>query len=374
MRTRTVLATVLILALLSSAYAQFGGVRRIAEKAAKQASKDKAQGNDASQSDNNPSSAGKQGSAKRGSRPSAKKDADRKYPPGLSFSTVLNGVKMLPKNGKFRLDRIQATFLPDDCEGGFIVLRTADGKELYQWDWKPDRLKKPYTLLNFHNVINLETGEKIPAQSFDLAKPGAYVLDFYLPDEHFYTFPFKVEKAGGDDPFGDGSAWLLDGDWSDCAYWYYRNAEASQSLYWKVWLRHKGAGEADAKIKIEVKRDADGTLVCQNRENTSFRLRPDWVRYEFDMIFPPKGTSGGAYFKAKDLLANDGDYMLTLTVNDKVEGTWKFAVKDGKLNYTGRSLRGKADPLTFMEGGRDAWWYTREEAKTRRKAGGKAGE
>ena len=38
-----------------------------------------------------------------------------------------------------------------------------------------------------------------------------------------------------------------------------------------------------------------------------------------------------------------------------------FAVKGGKLNYTGRTLREKADPLTFIEGGRDAWWYCREK-------------
>ena len=52
-----------------------------------------------------------------------------------------------------------------------------------------------------------------------------------------------------------------------------------------------------------------------------------------------------------------------MIVNDKPRGTWKFIVKDGKLNYTGRSLRGKADPLTFMEGGRDAWWYTKQDEK-----------
>ncbi|MBN1489661.1 MAG: hypothetical protein JXA69_07070 [Phycisphaerae bacterium] len=366
MRTRTILAIILALAFSTSAYAQLGDLKSIVKKAAKEVKKDDAKSDDAGQSDKSPLDVGKKSdapkAAKGGSRPAAKKDADRKYPPGLSFATVLNGVKLLPKDGKFTLNHIQTAFLPEGCEGGFVVLRTADGKELYQWDWKPDHLKKPYTLLNVHNVVNLETGEKI-AGHLDMAKPGKYVLDFYLPDEHYYTFPFTISKAGSDDPFGDGDAWLLDGDWEDCAYWFYPEADETKSLYWKVWLRHKGSGEADAKIKLEVKRDADGTLVCQNREDVSFRLKPDWVRYEFDMIFPPKGTSGGAYFKAKDLLATDGDYTLTIMVNDKPRGTWKFAVKGGKLNYTGRTLREKADPLTFIEGGRDAWWYTREEAK-----------
>ena len=79
------------------------------------------------------------------------------------------------------------------------------------------------------------------------------------------------------------------------------------------------------------------------------------------MIFPPKGTSGGAYFKAKNLMATDGDYTLTMKIANKPYGVWKFAVKDHKLNYTGRTLRGKADPITFIEGGRDAWWYGKQK-------------
>jgi hypothetical protein len=31
--------------------------------------------------------------------------------------------------------------------------------------------------------------------------------------------------------------------------------------------------------------------------------------------------------------------------------------------YTGRAVRGKADPLTFIEGGRDAFWYMEEKAR-----------
>jgi len=357
MRNLTVIILASTFGFSVPAYGQFGGLKSIAKDVVKKTVKDKEDDNDAG-------SAPLQ-VAKGKSRPAARKDKDRKYPPGLSFSTVLNGLKLLPKKGQFRLDKIQATFLPDDCEGGFVVLRTADGKELYQWDWKPDRLKKPYALLNVHKITNLKTGDAVTSGFFDLKDPGDYVLDFYLPDEHYYTFPFSVEKIGADDPFAGGDSYILNGDWEDCAYWYYPKADATKPLYWKVWLRHKGIGEADAKIQLQVKRDADGTLVCQNRENTSFRLSPDWIRYEFDMIFPTKGTSGGAYFKAKDLLAADGDYTLSMIVNDKPRGTWKFIVKDGKLNYTGRSLRGKADPLTFMEGGRDAWWYRTEEAKKR---------
>jgi hypothetical protein len=35
-------------------------------------------------------------------------------------------------------------------------------------------------------------------------------------------------------------------------------------------------------------------------------------------------------------------------------------IEDGKLNYTGLTVRGKADRLTFIEGGKDAWWYEKK--------------
>ena len=50
-----------------------------------------------------------------------------------------------------------------------------------------------------------------------------------------------------------------------------------------------------------------------------------------------------------------------MKINDKPYGAWKFAVKDNKLKYTDRTQRETADPLTFIEGGRDAWWYAMQE-------------
>ncbi|MGD8454404.1 MAG: hypothetical protein PVJ57_21535 [Phycisphaerae bacterium] len=293
-------------------------------------------------------------------RPGVKKGKDRQYPPGVSFATVLNGVVLRPENGQFRLDNIQGTFIPDDCKEGCMVLRKADGTELYQYNWKPDRLKKPYCILSVNKITDLRTGEDV-ATFADMSEPGEYVLDFYLPDELFYTFPFTVRKVGGDDPFGDGNAYVLDGDWQTCAYLYYVDAKPDQSLYWKVWLRSGKAGTLDAKVTVEIKRDADGELVCTGRGSTSYSFRPDWVRYEFDTVFPEgKPTPAGTYFKAKDLLATDGAYTLTMAINGEKYGEWKFEIKDNKLQYKGRAVRGEADTTTFMEGGRDAWWYVKE--------------
>jgi hypothetical protein len=296
-----------------------------------------------------------------GSRPPVRKDASRKYPPGLSFSSVLNGVQLLAKNGKFSLTHLQATFLPDDCKEGCIVLRAADGKEIYQFDWKAQTLETPYFLLDTYKTTDLRSGESPPG-AVPLTTPGDYVLDFYLPTEHFYTFPFSVAKIGSDEAFGAGECYVLNGDWQNWGYLYYTDAKPEQSLEWKVWLRNDGCEEESVKVRVEITRDKDGDLVCTSRENTTYNLQPQWTRIAFDMVFPEgKEVPHGTYFKAKDLLATDGAYTLTMKLDDQPYGTWKFAVKDGKLQYTGRTLRESADPLTFIEGGRDAWWYAKQK-------------
>jgi hypothetical protein len=297
-----------------------------------------------------------------GPRPPARKDADRKYPPGVSFSSLLNGIQLLAKNGQFRLENVQGTFIPDDCKEGYTVLRTADGKELHQIDWHVQPLKKPYSLLATYKITDLSSGQSQGGGGIDLGTPGDYVLDFYLPTERFYTFPFSVAKMGGDDPFGAGHCFTLNGDWQDYGYLFYRDADPDQSLQWKVWLRNDGCEEKPIKVRIEITRDQGGELVCTSRENTTHSCQPKWTRIEFDMVFPEgKDVPHGTYFKAKDLLATDGAYTLTMKLDDQPYGTWKFAVKDGKLQYTGRTLRESADPLTFIEGGRDAWWYAKQK-------------
>lgn len=294
-------------------------------------------------------------------RPPAKQDQDRKYAPGLSFSTVLNGVVVLPKNGQFQLNQLQATFIPEDCAGGFVVLRTADGTELYQYDWKPDRLKQPYTLLNFTQTTDLRSGETSGGSGWKELKPGDYVLDFYLPAEHFYTFPFTIAKVGGDDPFGEGQCFVTKGDWERWGYLFYSEANPDRNLEWKVWLRHDACNEKDIKVLVEITRDADGELVCTSRPLTTNSVQPKWTRLAFDMIFPEgKEVPHGTYFKAKDLLSRDGAYTLTMKVDEQVYGTWKFVIDGGKPNYMGRTERGTANALTFIEGGRDAFWYARE--------------
>ncbi len=280
------------------------------------------------------------------------------YPPGIMFASLLNNIRFVSNNASFSLDnQMQGVFMPAGTKG-WVIFRKADGAELYRFDFKTELIRLPYMRFDFMTATDLRSGQA-SLLMFPFKEPGSYVLDFYLDSAKFYTFPFSISKKAPSDPFAGGDVYLIDGDWSNWAYLYYPKADPGSSLSFKVWLRHDSADmlTVDYSTRIEITRDKDKKLVCTSRENQTISLHREWNRFEFDMIFPMVKTSGGAYFKAKDLLAVDGSYTLKLTLSGKLYGTWKFGVKGGKLTYGDRTDRGKADPLTFIEGGQDAWWY-----------------
>ncbi|MCD4786419.1 MAG: hypothetical protein K8T10_21550 [Candidatus Eremiobacteraeota bacterium] len=283
------------------------------------------------------------------------------YPPGISYSSMLNGIKYFPRNGGFRLYHIQATFLPGPDTKGWVILSKKDGEKLYRYDFKVELLKAPYYLMDFYKAEDLKAGKKIASHNIKLTEPGKYTLDFHLDSGKFYTFDFSTSKLKSSDPFAGGDALFLDGPWSDWGYLYYRQASSDRNLVWKVWLRNKGIKKSQsAKVKLEIVRNKDGKRIATNRPRTTYTLQQTWNRFSFDLIHPMKGTGGGAIFKAKELLAKEGAYTLKMAVNGKHYGKWTFNVKGGKLQYAGRADRSKANPVTFIEGGRDAWWYKKK--------------
>lgn len=285
--------------------------------------------------------------------------AQGQYPPGVMYATLLDNVTVLAKTGEFRLkNKMQNVFVPDGSTGKAVL--SSGGKEIWQWEWTTDTfgLRPPFKLFAFQQP-RYPDGGLVSYDDLKLTKPGDYVFDLYLGDERMYTMPFSLRAKQPDDPFDGGVLYLTDGPWNDWGYLFYSEADPEQNLAWKIWLRAEENKSSRKEIRVEVRRDKDGKLVCENRRNTTTSLRSDWVRHSFDLVNPPVKTSGGAYFKAKDLLSVDGGYTLTMTMEGKPYGTWKFRVEGGKLNHTGRTVRDGADPLRFIEGGKDAWWYSK---------------
>ena len=148
------------------------------------------------------------------------------YPPGIMYSTLLNGVKLLYNTGKFRLDGIQAVFLPEATSAGSIypynpddggkvwaILSTAAGEPVYRFDFYGEKLKQPYWLLNSYRATDLRTKADAGVGWLDIATPGDYTLDFYLESGRFYTFSFATSKLPPPDPFSGSDYYFLEGPW-----------------------------------------------------------------------------------------------------------------------------------------------------------------
>jgi hypothetical protein len=286
------------------------------------------------------------------------------YPPGLSFASLLNGVKIYPKTGEFYLDFINATFLPsvqnsagypyDPDSGGKVwaILSDSSGAEVARFDFWAEPLESPYWLLNSYRVT---IGGNTTVMGTVKLDKGKYSLDFFLEGVEFYKYPFAVDVLSSPDPFSGGTYYFLEGDWNKMIYLFYAEGDPKYSLMVKAWLRNKEIkDEKDVSVDIKITRDG-GDLVCNSRPEIEWTLNPSWVRCEFEMVFPHE--TYGEYFKANNILAKDGAYTLTMKVGGELYGTWHFSVKNGAFTHEGRADRATADPLTFIEGGREAWWY-----------------
>lgn len=277
------------------------------------------------------------------------------YPPGISYSTLLNGIMYFPKTGEFRLTHIQGTFFPGPDTKGYAIISKDGGEELYRLDFKVEQMKSPYYLMDFYRATDLKTGTKLDSPTrTKISDLGKYRIDFFIDDNKFYTFPFELSKIESSDPFAGEGSIFLDGDWSDWGYLYYTDADPGRNLEWKIWLRTKTV-EKQKTVKVNVEILKDGKLVAQSYDRSTYNLEQNWVRYAFGFYHP-----NGSMYSAKDLLAKNGDYTLKMAVDGKPYGVWKFKVENGKLDYTGRTVRNQGDPLTFIEGGKDAWWYKKQ--------------
>ncbi len=286
------------------------------------------------------------------------------YPPGLMFSTMLNGVKVDYKSGVFKMEKLQAVFLPEaqsktiykynPDDGGKVqaVIRSKDGEIVDIATFYGEKLKQVFWLLSSYKLGQAEM------HNFKLPGAGAYTIDFYLESELFYRFPFKLVAKGSDDPYDPDVTWHLEGDWSDYGYLYYANADPQRTLAFKFWLTEAGKMRSANYVELDavIVNASNGKIVCQSPA-VSMTPKPWWIRYETGFQAP----KGGIY-PTKELLKRDGKYIVKVNVDGKLHGSYPFRVKNGKIEYQGRTERKGTDPMIFIEGGRDAWWLRRSEA------------
>ena len=290
--------------------------------------------------------------------------------PGMSFWKLLDEVGIGYTDGRLALGRMYAVCLPTpskqsssnypyDPDGGgklTTLVKTADGKLLNTYVWYAESIGGLWELSRYKVLGGYEAVKPLTA--------GNYVLEFAIEDKPFCRFPFSVVVIKSDDPYApQGNRYFIEGAWNDYGNIYYQRNDPQSSLIFTTWVQDKVGHLNKSSVPYELKliNQRDGRVLAA--DNGTLRLEPHWLKAELN--FRPSGGDANSYFKAGDLLREDGRYSIRFTINNKLYGAYLFVVKGGRIELQGRQVRENTDPLLYivdyLSGGRyTSWWIKRE--------------
>ncbi len=162
--------------------------------------------------------------------------------------------------------------------------------------------------------------------------------------------------AAGADAYTPDSKWYLDGPWADFGYIYIpRNRRAAAQF--SVWLRDEEAEPGkwgNPQTNMVIKRNGEVLSFWPGlNEANPLQLKPWYIRYDLN----PRSKKGSV--PASEYV-EDGSYEITITLDGKVHGVYKYEMKGGKFAHTGAQVRDKTDPQLFIEGGGERFFIKRQ--------------
>lgn len=292
--------------------------------------------------------------------------------PGISFWKLLDAVGVGYTDGRLRIDKLYAVCLPApakqstsnypyDPDGGgklTTLVKTADGKVLNTYVWYGENIAGLWELSRYKVMGGFESVKPLTA--------GNYVLEFAADDKPFTRFPFSVVVGKNEDPYQpSGARYFIEGPWNEYGNIFYQRNDPQSSLTFTTWVQDKsGSGNKtsppyEAKL-INLK---DGKALGEDAG--TLRLEPRWLELK---LFLHNVGDKNAYLKAGDLLREDGRYSVRLTIDGKPYGEYPFSVKGGRIEFQGKQVREKTDPMDFivdyLYGGKySSWWIKQSSAK-----------
>jgi len=274
------------------------------------------------------------------------------FPASPIYSSVMQSFR-IDNDGRFRLYGGYGYFFTHK-KGSIKVLR--DGKEIAEYSFRVSPSKLPKYE---YDGINIVSG-KNDVLGLYIKKSGNYELAFYMGGKKFYSFPFSLNLKASSDPYSQKKTIIANGDWNDYAYFY--QSSRSNRLTFNAFFRSETGQPQPSRGKVIVRRDRDKKVVAFYQ--TRFRREVWWTKQSFILNSSGRLNSKGEYFDTKEWDSSkdkfaDGNYTVTLEVSGKHHGTYKFSVKGGKIQYQGRQVRGKTEPIRFIEGGRTQFWVKR---------------
>jgi hypothetical protein len=291
--------------------------------------------------------------------------------PGISFWSLM-GVGVGYQDGRLNVDKLYAICLPtpakpsgsnvpyDPDSGGKLTMtvKTASGKPLNTYVWYAENFSGLWELSRYKVVGGYEAIKPLGT--------GDFVLEFAIEEKPFYRFPFSVTSAKIEDPYQPaGTRYFIEGPWNEYGNLFYQRNDPQSSLRFSTWVQEKTGKDAKRSVpyKVELSRVKDGKILAE--DVATLRLEPRWR--QADLSLRPTNGEQNTYFKAGELLREDGLYRVRLTIDGQLYGDYPFEVKGGRIQFQGKQIREKTDPMTYLVdylyGGRyTSWWIKRQRA------------
>ena len=289
--------------------------------------------------------------------------------PGVSFWNLMEQVRIGHMDGRLGVGRLYAICLPTparqstsnypyDPDGGGKLstnIKTADGKLLNTYVWYVENISGLWELSRYKVIGGHESVKPLTA--------GNYVLEFAIEDKPFYRFPISVVQIKNDDPYQPaGDRYFIEGPWNEYGNIFYQRNDPQSVLKFTTWVQDKAGHQNKTPVPYDLKLVSlrDGRVVAE--DSGSLRLEPRWLKA--DLLLRPSGGPPNTYFKAGDLLREDGRYSFRLMLNNKQYGEYPFEVKGGRIELQGKQIKEKTDPMVYivdyLSGGRyTSWWIKR---------------
>ena len=290
--------------------------------------------------------------------------------PGVSFWSLLDAVEVGYADGRLNIGKLYAVCLPapakqstsvyeyDPDAGGKLttVIKSADGKIINTYVWYGHNITGLWELSSYKVLGGHQSVKPLSA--------GNYSLEFAADDKPFYRFPFSVVEGKNEDPYQPaGMRYFIEGAWNEYGNIFYQRNDPESVLKFTTWLQGKSDKDGRPWTPYELKlvNLKTGNLVAE--DSGKFLLKPGWQKA--DLLLHPAAADKNTYLKAGELLRVDGRYAVRLTVDGKPYGNYPFEIKTGRIQFQGKQIREKTDPMVmivdYLSGGRySSWWIKRE--------------
>lgn len=158
---------------------------------------------------------------------------------------------------------------------------------------------------------------------------GPRSIEVMLDGKSVGLLEFTLTKSGGDDPFDPKPTWILDGPWSDLAYFTHPVSDANQQrINFHYWSKKGDLGGQKGMIDVVMKR-GDKILAKTNSSEASYDF---YLHRDMPLLKPDRQP-----VMVPDLKSMEGPFVMELSHKGKVVKRFRGSISGGKFVPHSRS-------------------------------------